>query len=272
MVGLVFRNQQKLKVLVQLQLESPPGDSAGAKQRLLFVPCTPHVLHDTAHITDRPFLLLQMSKLFGKAKQKVKKKVGQAADLLRPSPREGRAASLAPSLPSGHLTRLASGVEPQSPALTAAVGSAQSPIASKSLAIESSRLADPATASVPSPSPESTPEVPAYAIPPSLPTILATTGSAVKTLLAAARDGSDLFLPLKAALVGVVALWDLFDVSDSILFKSSRLNILQRTVEAKTEFMKLESKLAAFKAIAEAQQVEPRALDESLQARLKSLS
>jgi len=34
----------------------------------------------------------------------------------------------------------------------------------------------------------------------------------VKGLLVAARDGSDLFLPLKAALVGVVALWDVFDV------------------------------------------------------------
>jgi len=47
---------------------------------------------------------------------------------------------------------------------------------------------------------------------------------------------------------------------------------MQRTVEAKAEFTKLESKLAAFKAIAEAHQAEPRALDESLQARLKSLS
>ena len=35
----------------------------------------------------------------------------------------------------------------------------------------------------------------------------------------AARDGSDLFLPLKAALVGVVALWDVFDVRR--LFRSS---------------------------------------------------
>ena len=47
---------------------------------------------------------------------------------------------------------------------------------------------------------------------------------------------------------------------------------LQRTVEAKAEFTKLESKLVAFKAIAAAQQVEPRAIDESLQARLKSLA
>jgi len=36
--------------------------------------------------------------------------------------------------------------------------------------------------------------------------------------------------------------------------------------------MKLESKLVAFKVIADAHQAEPQALDESLQARLKSLA
>jgi len=50
------------------------------------------------------------------------------------------------------------------------------------------------------------------------------------------------------------------------------LQSLQRAVQAKAEFTKLESKLAAFKAIAETQQAEPRALDESLQTRLKSLA
>ena len=47
---------------------------------------------------------------------------------------------------------------------------------------------------------------------------------------------------------------------------------LQRTAEAKAEFMKLESRLVAFKAIADAHLVEPRALDESLQARLTSIA
>jgi len=47
---------------------------------------------------------------------------------------------------------------------------------------------------------------------------------------------------------------------------------LQRTAEAKAEFTKLESKLIAFKAIADVQQAERRALDENLQARLKSLA
>jgi len=89
---------------------------------------------------------------------------------------------------------------------------------------EQSRATSPAppqpvgSASPPPPEPTVT-SIPVYARPPSPPTILATTGSAVKGLLVAARDGSDLFLPLKAALVGVVALWDVFDVRR--LFPSS---------------------------------------------------
>jgi len=59
---------------------------------------------------------------------------------------------------------------------------------------------------------------PAYARPPSPTDILATTGSAVKGLLVAARNSSDLFLPLKAALVGVLAIWDIFDVRHSTRF------------------------------------------------------
>jgi len=154
-----------------------------------------------------------MSNLFGKAKQKLKKKVGQAADLLRTPPREeSRTASPAPSQGSAHPTALTPGTDPQSPAVTAVAALAQSPIAPISVAMLPSQLATAAevVSSLPI---ESTPAVaPAYARPPSPTTILATTGSAVKGLLAAARDGSDLFLPLKAALVGIVALWDIFDV------------------------------------------------------------
>jgi len=161
-----------------------------------------------------------MSKLFGKVKQKVKKKVGQVEDLLRAPPRESRAASPAPSQQSADPTSITSGGEQQPPTLSATVAQAQSPIAPISIAIESPQLANPVAPSVTSPSPQSTPVVvPAYARPPSPPTVLATTGSAVKGLLAAARDGLDLFLPLKAALVGVVALWDLFDVSHLISLK-----------------------------------------------------
>jgi len=49
----------------------------------------------------------------------------------------------------------------------------------------------------------------AYADPSAPPTALATTGSAIYELLAVTRDGSDMFLPLKAALTGVVKIWDI---------------------------------------------------------------
>jgi len=196
------------------------GFEAATKQRPTCVPCAPRVSHYTSRTIHRQFLLFAMSKLFGKVKQKVKKNVGQAVDLLRASPRESRAASPAPPQQSADPNSLTPGGEQQPTTLTATVALAQSSLAPMSIAIESSQLANPAAPIIPSPSPQSTlVAVPVYARPPSPPTVLATTGSAVKGLLAAARDGSDLFLPLKAALVGVVALWDLFDVRHSITFK-----------------------------------------------------
>ena len=63
---------------------------------------------------------------------------------------------------------------------------------------------------------QTSPLVPIYAHAPSSPKIIEITGTAVKGLLVAARDGSDLFLPLKAALVGIVALWDIWDVRQSL--------------------------------------------------------
>ena len=86
-------------------------------------------------------------------------------------------------------------------------------IAPISIASSTLHLAGAVATKATSPPLESSqPTVPTYARPPSPASILSTTGSAVKGLLAAARDGSDLFLPLKAALVGVVALWDIWDV------------------------------------------------------------
>jgi len=66
----------------------------------------------------------------------------------------------------------------------------------------------------PTPEPAPTPPIPAvgthaYAEPQDQQSIGATAGSVVYELLAAARDGSDLCLPLKAALVGVVKIWDI---------------------------------------------------------------
>jgi len=210
-----------------------------------------------------------MSNFFGKATQKVKKKVGQAADRLRPPSQQSKVASPVPSQQIVLTNGQAPDPELQQLESTAATAMDESSIPPKSISVPaSSQLSGPTTTSTLSPPPA----VPAYAKPPSAPTVFATTGSAVKVLLTAARDGSDLFLPLKAALVGVVALWDLFDVSNPVTGDSFRLSCLQRTAEAKVEFMKLESKLVAFKAIAEVQQAEPRALDESLQARLKALA
>ena len=68
---------------------------------------------------------------------------------------------------------------------------------------------------VPPPTPPSPPPIPSartYANPPQPPSTLGTTGSVIHELLATARDGADLCLPLKAALVGVVKIWDICEV------------------------------------------------------------
>jgi len=138
------------------------------------VPCLPCVSHGAASITQQTHLLLTMSSLFERATHKVKKRIGQAVDRLRPSSSQEHSRSTSPA---------------------------------------SSQLAEPAADGVSSLQPKSaSPDIPAYARPPSPPTILATTGSAVKGLLAAAHDGSDLFPPLQIALGGVLELWDVFDV------------------------------------------------------------
>ena len=51
-----------------------------------------------------------------------------------------------------------------------------------------------------------------YASPQPSPTISVTARSVIRDLLEAVRDGSDLFLPLKATLVGVVKIWDICEV------------------------------------------------------------
>jgi len=236
-------------------------------------PCPP-VFETTRHTSPhRPLLLLSMSKFLDKVKKKVKKTADIAVDKLRPSQPEDRATSAARSQQSDNQATQTATAGPIPSAPVTSLAMTQSPIAPIPVAIPRSELVGPPASDASSPILEtSPPAAPAYAISPSPTTILATTGSAVKGLLVAARDGSDLFLPLKAALVGVVALWDLFDVCHFDLIVYSYSDCLQRTVEAKAEFTKLESKLGAFKAIADAHQAEPRTIDESLQARLKSLA
>jgi len=185
-------------------------------------PCPP--VFETARHTSphRPLLLLTMSKFLDKVKKKVKKTADIAVDKLRPSQPEDRATSAARSQQNDiQATQTATaGPIPSAPVTVSAT--TQSPIAPISVAIPRSELVGPPAANASSPTLEPSPSAaPAYVRPPSPTTILATTGSAVKGLLVAARDGSDLFLPLKAALVGVVALWDLFDVRHSTLIVCS---------------------------------------------------
>ena len=154
-----------------------------------------------------------MRNFFDKAARKGKEKVGRAVDRLRPPSQGSRATSPAPSQQSVQQPTSTPEGPPLASSVTAAAAMAQSSTISISIAIPPSQLSEATATDAASPPLEiPPPDIPKYARPPSPPTILATTSSAVKGLLAAARDGSDLFLPLKAALVGVVALWDIFDV------------------------------------------------------------
>jgi len=56
-----------------------------------------------------------------------------------------------------------------------------------------------------------------YADPHAAPTLASTAGSVIKEFLAAARDGSDLCLPLKAALVGAVKILEICEARISVV-------------------------------------------------------
>ena len=58
----------------------------------------------------------------------------------------------------------------------------------------------------------------AYADSPTPPAAITTAGSVIYELLAAARDGSDMCLPLKAALVGIIKIWDVCEVYRSHIY------------------------------------------------------
>jgi len=153
-----------------------------------------------------------MRLFLNKSTQRIKKKAGQAVDLLQPPSRQSRFVSPASSQQIEQMTGPNFGAESQPSADNATASMIQLATASTSGVVAPSQVGEPA---VTEPAPP--PAIPEYAEAPSPPTVLATTGAAVKGLLAAARDGSDLFLPLKAALVGVVALWDIFDASHPTL-------------------------------------------------------
>jgi len=83
----------------------------------------------------------------------------------------------------------------------------------------------------PDPDPGSSSQAPStgryeYAEPSSPQTSLQTTGSVVHEFLAAARDGADLCLPLKAALVGAVKIFEICEASTGLhLFQAELTSV-----------------------------------------------
>ena len=88
---------------------------------------------------------------------------------------------------------------------------AQSSVARILATVAASQLDETVGASTSSPS-QLAPDISTYSVPPAPLNILATAISAATGLLAAVRDSSDLFLPLKATAIGVVALREIRDV------------------------------------------------------------
>ena len=93
----------------------------------------------------------------------------------------------------------------------------------------------------------------------------------IHELLATARDGADMCLPLKAALVGVVKIWDICEVcvANTLLHKLIRMH--QRTSQVKDEYLRANGKLEHLHEIAIAYGKE-KGLDEKLQKRLDEIS
>jgi len=111
-----------------------------------------------------------------------------------------------------------------------------------------------------------------YAEPEHEPSAISTTGSVVKEFLEVARDGSDLFLPLKAALVGVVKIWDICEVQAQLFLTTFKPDLLlQRTAGVNDCYKNLESRLAHLRAVTEA--LNKRGpLDSNLKHRLSNIA
>ena len=136
-------------------------------------------------------LLALMSNFFDRTARKVKKKVGQVVDRLRPPSQESRAASPAPSQQSVQPTALTSETLTHSSVINPGTIMAQGSIMPRSVVIPPPQLGSSAADGASSPPLDSTtPVIPVYAVSPSPPTVSKTTGSAVKELLVAVRDGS----------------------------------------------------------------------------------
>jgi len=145
-----------------------------------------------------------------RALKKATKKTGQLVDRLlpgsrphSPAPPDPGSSSVPPAPPSlGQLVE----TETQ----PAQAGFAQLPTLPRSTqTVDVPLLMQPTGDAIP---PASSPARHEYAKPDDAPSAISTTGSVLKEFLEVARDGSDLFLPLKAALVGVVKIWDICEV------------------------------------------------------------
>jgi len=154
---------------------------------------------------------------------KAKKKAKGVVDSLRPSSRQGRSPSPVPyasgqSTPNSGANLLAT-LPLQQPGVTISISSpAQS---GSSTPTPGPDAVQPVTSS-------SSPAIvtPAYARPSTPPSVLVTTGSVIHDLLTTIRDASDMCLPLKAAVVGVLKIWDVCEVRCSatdLVFRLTRI-------------------------------------------------
>ena len=143
----------------------------------------------------------------------VKKKTKIVVDGLRPPSRQGRSPLPVPFV-SGQSTPSVSAnppptlpIQPQ-PSATAPLSSPAQSGSSTPTPIPD--IVQPVTSS-------SSPAIvtPAYVRPSTPPSALATTGSVIHDLLTTIRDASDMCLPLKAAVVGVLKIWDVCEVRSS---------------------------------------------------------
>jgi len=154
----------------------------GKRGKTMSSPCLPGLLV-SAQLSDS-ISLFNMKNFFKKAKKKAK----EVLESLPPLSRQGRS----PSPVSSHAARQSTQDIGATPA---AVSSMPEP--------------NPAQPAPSSPPPHVTP---AYASPSPPPSALSAIGSVIYELLATIRDASDMCLPLKAATVGVLKIWDVCEV------------------------------------------------------------
>jgi len=143
--------------------------------------------------------------------KKVKKNAKGVVDSLRPPSRQGRSSTSGSPHASGHSTPNISTDLPPTPPLQpqpSATVVLSSPVQSgSSTPTPGPDTVEPATLPLP-------PAIvtPVYARPSTPPSAIATTGSVIHELLTTIRDASDMCLPLKAAVVGVLKIWDVCEV------------------------------------------------------------